>query len=55
MAVCALTVLDGLGEEATALGGVVVLFLALHRWPSGTRCFRNILNDSYQWKPLYTV
>ncbi|XP_051994777.1 transmembrane and ubiquitin-like domain-containing protein 2 [Xyrauchen texanus] len=29
MAVCALTVLDGLGEEATALGGVVVLFLAL--------------------------
>lgn len=29
MAVCALTVLDGLGEEATALGGVVVLFLAV--------------------------
>lgn len=29
MAVCALTVLDGLGEEATALGGVVVLFLAM--------------------------
>uniref|UniRef100_A0A8C2CY95 Transmembrane and ubiquitin-like domain containing 2 n=1 Tax=Cyprinus carpio TaxID=7962 RepID=A0A8C2CY95_CYPCA len=29
MAVCALTVLDGLGEEATALGGVVILFLAM--------------------------
>lgn len=29
MAVCALTVLDGLGEEATALGGVIVLFLAV--------------------------
>lgn len=29
MAVCALTVLDGLGEEATALGSVVVLFLAV--------------------------
>ncbi|XP_051988288.1 transmembrane and ubiquitin-like domain-containing protein 2 [Xyrauchen texanus] len=29
MAVCALTVLDGVGEEATTLGGVVVLFLAL--------------------------
>lgn len=29
MAVCALTVLDGLGEEATALGGVIVLLLAV--------------------------
>ncbi|XP_062874693.1 transmembrane and ubiquitin-like domain-containing protein 2 isoform X2 [Trichomycterus rosablanca] len=29
MAVCALTMLDGLGEEATALGGVLILLLAL--------------------------
>ncbi|KAA0705898.1 Transmembrane and ubiquitin-like domain-containing protein 2 [Triplophysa tibetana] len=29
MAVCALTVLDGLGGEATALGSVIVLFLAV--------------------------
>lgn len=29
MAVCALTVLDGVGEEATALGGVVLLVVAI--------------------------
>ncbi|XP_076853144.1 transmembrane and ubiquitin-like domain-containing protein 2 [Brachyhypopomus gauderio] len=29
MAVCALTVLDGVGDEATALGGVLILVLAL--------------------------
>lgn len=34
---------------------ILVLFMALHRWPSGTRCFRLLNHLHTQWKPLYTM